>query len=75
MTTAIKLTRLAPGWYEHRTGPGCLDRFEVTRCRESGLYGNGGYIWFLAWPGQDRPDSQFDTLTEAREQIAIEVAL
>lgn len=70
---SLRWTRKAPGWYEARTGEDDLDRFEITRCSESALYGGGGYVWFLTWPGEERPDGQYDTLAEAKAQAAIEI--
>ena len=64
MSTSLKWTKVAAGSYDAVTGPGELDRYEVTLCAGTFAYSQQG--WFLSYPGQARPDSVFNTLREAK---------
>ena len=58
----VKLSKVAPGWYEVRVGEGDLDRYVAYQPE-------GSREWFITYPGAANPDEVVPTLRMAREWI------
>lgn len=68
---SLRWKRLGAGTYEARIGDGDRDRYLVESFEQDPAAGYGGGIqWALTYPGEVRPDSTFDTLREAKAQVA-----